>query len=41
MDVSIWFEDGGAGARITALGLMEGNPELRDFQAMLDAIEEP
>jgi len=41
IDVSMWFEDGSAGARITALALMEGNPELRDFRAMLDAIEEP
>jgi hypothetical protein len=39
-DVSMWFEEGSAGARVTALALMEGNPELRDFHAMLDAIED-
>jgi hypothetical protein len=37
----MWFEEGSAGARVTALALMEGNPGLRNFQAMLDAIEGP
>jgi hypothetical protein len=27
-------------ARITALGLMQGNPRLRDFEAALDAIDD-
>jgi hypothetical protein len=37
-DVQLWFERGTPEARITALGLMQGNPALRDFEAALDAI---
>jgi hypothetical protein len=40
IDVSTWFDEGTPEARITALGLMQGNSELRDFEAALDAIEE-
>jgi hypothetical protein len=40
IDVSTWFGEGTPEARITALGLMQGNPHLRDFEAALDAIEE-
>lgn len=39
IDVSKWFDEGTPEARITALGLMQGNPRLRDFDAALDAIE--
>jgi hypothetical protein len=38
VDVLTWFEEGTPEARITALGLMQGNPRLRDFEAVLDAI---
>jgi hypothetical protein len=38
-DVWTWFENGNDGARVIALGLMEGDKELRDFFAALDAIE--
>jgi hypothetical protein len=41
MDVSAWFGQGAPEARITALGLMQGNPHLRDFEAALDAIDDP
>jgi hypothetical protein len=40
-DVLTWFEEGKPEARITALGLMQGNPRLRDFEAALDAIDDP
>lgn len=40
-DVVTWFEEGTPEARITALGLMQGNARLRDFEAMLDAIADP
>lgn len=40
VDVLTWFEDGTPEARITALGLMQGNPRLRDFEAALDAIDD-
>ena len=39
-DVSAWFDDGSPEARITALALMQGNPRLRDFDALVDAIAE-
>ena len=39
-DVLNWFEEGTPEARITALGLMQGNPRLRDFEAALDAIDD-
>jgi hypothetical protein len=39
-DVLTWFEEGRPEARITALGLMEGNPRLRDFEAALDAVDD-
>jgi hypothetical protein len=39
-DVVTWFEEGTPEARITALGLMQGNARLRDFEAALDAIDE-
>ena len=38
-DVLRWFDEGSPEARVTALGLMEGNEELRNFDAALDAIE--
>jgi hypothetical protein len=41
VDVATWFDQGTAEARITALGLMQGNPDVRDFEAALDAIEDP
>ncbi len=37
-DVSEWFSQGTPEARVTALGLMQGDPRLRDFDAALDAI---
>jgi len=37
--VSDWFREGGPEARAIALGLMQGNPRLRDFDAALAAIE--
>jgi hypothetical protein len=40
IDVSTWFGEGAPEARITALGLMQGNRHLRDFEAALDAVEE-
>ncbi|MHB8242033.1 MAG: hypothetical protein ACYDHN_08585 [Solirubrobacteraceae bacterium] len=40
-DVSRWFAEGTPEARITALGLMQGSPRLRDLEAALDAIEAP
>jgi hypothetical protein len=39
-DVLTWFEEGTPEARITALGLMQGNPRLRDFEAALEAIDD-
>jgi hypothetical protein len=39
-DVVTWFEEGTPEARITALGLMQGNARLRDFEAALDAIDD-
>lgn len=39
-DVVTWFEEGTPEARITALGLMQGSPRLRDFEAALDAIDD-
>ncbi|MBA3262960.1 MAG: hypothetical protein H0T69_10945 [Thermoleophilaceae bacterium] len=39
VDVATWFDEGTPEARITALGLMQGNPRLRDFDAALHAIE--
>ena len=39
-DVMTWFEEGTPEARITALGLMQGNRRLRDFEAALDAIDD-
>jgi len=39
-DVVTWFDEGTPEARITALGLMQGNPRLRDFEAALDAIDD-
>ena len=39
-DVATWFEEGTPEARITALGVMQGNPRLRDFEAALDAIND-
>jgi hypothetical protein len=41
IDVATWFDEGAPEARITALGLMQGNPRLRDFDAAVDAIEDP
>lgn len=41
VDVSRWFAEGTPEARITALGLMQGNSDLWDFEAALDAIEAP
>jgi hypothetical protein len=38
--VVTWFEEGTPEARITALGLMQGNPRLRDFEAAVDAIDD-
>jgi hypothetical protein len=38
-DVSEWFHHGAPGARVIALGLMEGCEPLRDFDVALDAIE--
>jgi hypothetical protein len=35
-----WFEEGTPEARATALGLMQGNARLRDFEAAIDAIDE-
>ena len=40
-DVVTWFDEGTPEARITALGLMQGNARLRDFEAALDAIDDP
>jgi hypothetical protein len=40
-DVVTWFNEGTAEARITALGLMQGNARLRDLEAALDAIDDP
>jgi hypothetical protein len=37
--VSNWFREGRPEARVIALGLMRGNPRLRDFDAALAAIE--
>src|SRR5215207_309656 len=37
--VSDWFREGRPEARAIALGLMQGNPRLRDFDAALAAIE--
>jgi hypothetical protein len=39
-DVATWFDEGTPEARITALGLMQGNPRLRSFDAVLDAIDD-
>jgi hypothetical protein len=39
-DVVTWFDEGTEEARITALGLMQGNARLRDFEAALDAIDD-
>jgi hypothetical protein len=39
-DVVTWFEEGTPEARITALGLMQGNPRLRDFESAIDAIDD-
>jgi hypothetical protein len=39
-DVLGWFEEGTPEARITALGVMQGNPRLRDFEAAIDAIDD-
>lgn len=38
-DVWEWFSNGDAGGRITAIGLMHGDPKLRDVFVALDAIE--
>lgn len=38
-DVSEWFHRGKPEARVIALGLMEGNARLRDFDVALEAIE--
>jgi hypothetical protein len=38
-EVLRWFEEGDGGARIVALGLMEADRDLRDFDAAIDAIE--
>jgi hypothetical protein len=40
-DVSAWFTQGTPEARVTALGLMQGSPRLHDFDAALDAIDQP
>jgi hypothetical protein len=40
VDVASWFDEGTPEARITALGLMQGNARLRDFEAALDAIDD-
>lgn len=39
-DVASWFDEGMPEARITALGLMQGNARLRDFEVALDAIDD-
>lgn len=39
-DVATWFDEGTPEARITALGLMQGNARLRDFEVALDAIDD-
>jgi hypothetical protein len=38
-DVSEWFHQGKPEARVIALGIMQGQPRLRDFDAAVDAIE--
>jgi hypothetical protein len=38
-EVSEWFHQGKPEARVIALGLMQGEPRLRDFDAAIDAIE--
>lgn len=40
-EVSRWLRDGNEEQRVTALGLMQAKPELRDFEAMLGAIADP
>ena len=40
-DVATWFGEGTPEARITALGLMQGNQRLRSFEAALEAVEGP
>ena len=37
--VADWFREGGYEARVIVLGLMRGNPVLRDFDVALAAIE--
>jgi hypothetical protein len=36
-----WLREGSGEERITALGLMQANPQLRDFDAMLQTIADP
>lgn len=38
-DVWSWFDEGDEGARVIALGLMQGDERLRDFFCALDGIE--
>ncbi len=40
-EVVRWLRDGSEAERITALGMMQAKPELRDFAATLEAIEQP
>jgi hypothetical protein len=40
-DVAEWFDHGTPEARITALALMQADPELRDFSAAVTAISRP
>jgi len=39
-EVARWLRSGTEEERVTALGMMQARPELRDFNAMLDAIVE-
>jgi hypothetical protein len=41
VEVWTWFDSGQTEARAIALGLMEGDPELRDVHCVLEAIERP
>jgi len=40
VEVGRWLREGSDEERITALGMMQAKPELRDFDAMLAAIED-
>jgi hypothetical protein len=41
MEVWAWFDSGETEARVIALGVMEGDPNLRDLFCALEAIEHP